>query len=242
MYFMAVFVLIPYFVFASFKSHNTKYHPSSFWYHKIPIFIEFMVVCSLVSFCAYYLKYCQPSYYVIPIILVFLGIAFILALDVTFITMDSLCLDLWAWLRLDIHNHVVPDDSYPAPYYVPFAKDVAYQRYRLHDEVTDCPICLDSFEEVDSSRALLQCGHLFHSDCIDKWEQEQWTNGRCIRPFCQCPCCRRWYHSDFEKFEYDTNYEHPKFYQYPGRAWMHESFWKGEIRRYVDHAKCFWKH
>ena len=241
MYYLAVVVLIPYFLFASYKSRNTQYHPSAFWYSKVPIFIEFSIIC-IVSFCAYYLKYCQHSYYVIPIIIVLLGIAFILALDLTFIVFESLCLDLWAWLRLDIHNHVVPDDSYHAAYYAPFAKEIAYQRYRFHAEVIDCPICLDPFEEEPySKRVLLQCGHLFHQDCIDKWEQEQWTNGRCIRPFSRCPCCREWYHSDVEKFEYDKDYKHPQFLQYPGRVWLQESLWNKEVSRYIDHAKSVYR-
>ena len=247
MYLTSIVVLIPYFLYSSYKSHNSRYHPSSFWYCILPILLEFSIICTLVSFCVYYLKYCQHSYYIIPIILLLLGLAFILALDLIFIVVDSLSLDLFAWLRLDFHGKRIPDGSYHAVYFSRFAKDVAYEAYSQREEILDCPICLDPFAgEPDAKKSLLACGHLFHSECLDEWEQDQWTDDPFglitnPKPLCRCPSCRDWYHSDFEKFEYDKDHQSSQPSIYPGVAWTHETFWNQAKQRYIDHSESVYR-
>ncbi|CBK23308.2 uncharacterized protein [Blastocystis hominis] len=44
----------------------------------------------------------------------------------------------------------------------------------------DCPICLSSFTAADKIRTL-QCGHVFHSECIDPWMIEYKA---------ECPLCK----------------------------------------------------
>lgn len=44
-----------------------------------------------------------------------------------------------------------------------------------------CLVCLSDFEMNESARRLVQCGHLFHRECIDQWL----TTGRN-----SCPLCR----------------------------------------------------
>lgn len=46
-----------------------------------------------------------------------------------------------------------------------------------------CSICLNPVRKTRSSKEL-ECGHLFHSSCIDKWEQQT------------CPTCRNDYGPD----------------------------------------------
>ncbi|XP_010415953.1 PREDICTED: RING-H2 finger protein ATL54 isoform X1 [Camelina sativa] len=47
-------------------------------------------------------------------------------------------------------------------------------------ERTDCPVCLNEFEEDESLRLLPKCNHAFHISCIDTWLSSH-TN---------CPLCR----------------------------------------------------
>ncbi|CAK0890152.1 unnamed protein product, partial [Prorocentrum cordatum] len=44
-----------------------------------------------------------------------------------------------------------------------------------------CSICLLPFEQRDTAK-VLQCGHMFHRDCISKWLEQH---------SCLCPLCGR---------------------------------------------------
>ncbi|WOL08931.1 RING-H2 finger protein ATL70-like [Canna indica] len=43
-----------------------------------------------------------------------------------------------------------------------------------------CSICLSDYKEADVLRALPECGHLFHLNCVDRW----------LRSHPTCPLCR----------------------------------------------------
>jgi hypothetical protein len=43
-----------------------------------------------------------------------------------------------------------------------------------------CPVCLEAYADADVVRALPDCAHLFHRDCVDPWLR--------LRP--TCPVCR----------------------------------------------------
>ncbi|KAL6647854.1 hypothetical protein ACP70R_015291 [Stipagrostis hirtigluma subsp. patula] len=43
-----------------------------------------------------------------------------------------------------------------------------------------CPVCLESYADGDVVRALPDCGHLFHRECVDPWLRQRPT----------CPVCR----------------------------------------------------
>ena len=43
----------------------------------------------------------------------------------------------------------------------------------------DCPICMDELNEC----IMLDCGHKFHTECMNKWLEEQ-------APAATCPMCR----------------------------------------------------
>ncbi|KAL1219875.1 RING-H2 finger protein ATL54 [Cardamine amara subsp. amara] len=47
-------------------------------------------------------------------------------------------------------------------------------------ERTDCPVCLNEFEEDESLRLLPKCNHAFHISCIDTW----------LKSHTNCPLCR----------------------------------------------------
>ncbi|KAK6156693.1 hypothetical protein DH2020_010941 [Rehmannia glutinosa] len=46
--------------------------------------------------------------------------------------------------------------------------------------ISDCPICLDYFQEGDECRNLPVCKHFFHAKCLDRWIGKKPT----------CPVCR----------------------------------------------------
>ncbi|XP_024965739.1 RING-H2 finger protein ATL74-like [Cynara cardunculus var. scolymus] len=46
--------------------------------------------------------------------------------------------------------------------------------------VTECTICLETFEDGENVRVLPHCSHEFHVGCIDKWFESH----------CSCPNCR----------------------------------------------------
>ncbi|KAK9690880.1 hypothetical protein RND81_09G160600 [Saponaria officinalis] len=48
-------------------------------------------------------------------------------------------------------------------------------------DIKDCAICLVEFSDGDLTRALPQCGHLFHVVCVDKW----------LKSHSSCPSCRQ---------------------------------------------------
>ena len=52
----------------------------------------------------------------------------------------------------------------------------------LFDDNLDCIICMEKFEENEQVKQL-QCGHIFHGDCIDKWLEKE---KKC--PFCKSEC------------------------------------------------------
>ncbi|KAJ7533925.1 hypothetical protein O6H91_13G071500 [Diphasiastrum complanatum] len=47
-------------------------------------------------------------------------------------------------------------------------------------ERLECAVCLSDFQEQEQGRRLPQCGHIFHTACIDKWFSSNST----------CPLCR----------------------------------------------------
>ena len=52
----------------------------------------------------------------------------------------------------------------------------------LFDDNTQCIICMDGFNENELVKQL-DCGHIFHGDCIDHWLSQQ---KNC--PFCKAEC------------------------------------------------------
>ena len=48
------------------------------------------------------------------------------------------------------------------------------------DEPTECSVCLGTIKEESTVRLLLNCKHMFHVECIDKWLGSHTT----------CPICR----------------------------------------------------
>ena len=52
----------------------------------------------------------------------------------------------------------------------------------LFDDNLDCIICMEKFEEGEQVKQL-NCGHIFHGDCIDKWLEKE---KKC--PFCKSEC------------------------------------------------------
>uniref|UniRef100_A0A0E0LHC6 RING-type domain-containing protein n=1 Tax=Oryza punctata TaxID=4537 RepID=A0A0E0LHC6_ORYPU len=57
---------------------------------------------------------------------------------------------------------------------------VLYGEVRTRTTQTCCAVCLESYGDGDVLRALPECGHLFHRECIFTWLRRRPT----------CPVCR----------------------------------------------------
>lgn len=56
-------------------------------------------------------------------------------------------------------------------------------------QVVSCAICLDTFAETSNMEThLLQCGHTFHRQCLEDWQNSN----------AKCPICRQTMYSDEE--------------------------------------------
>ena len=51
---------------------------------------------------------------------------------------------------------------------------------KTENQVNDCAVCLEEFKN-GANVTKLKCGHLFCSECIEKWLSNSIT----------CPCCRQ---------------------------------------------------
>lgn len=60
----------------------------------------------------------------------------------------------------------------------------------LNENTKECIICFDLFE-IGGIYCKLDCGHIFHSNCIIEWLNKQ----------CTCPECRYEYESISKEFE-----------------------------------------
>jgi len=61
-----------------------------------------------------------------------------------------------------------------------------------HTEDT-CAVCLSQLEVEDEVRELMNCYHVFHRECIDRWLEHEHENHNPTCPLCRAPllssCC-----------------------------------------------------
>lgn len=83
-------------------------------------------------------------------------------------------------LQMDINIHNVEDryDSIPT-IQTPRLK---YTKSEADDD--ECTICLEKHDS--SSFVVLECGHMFHKKCIEKWASERYRSFQTII----CPLCK----------------------------------------------------
>lgn len=55
-------------------------------------------------------------------------------------------------------------------------------QFQEEEEEVDCAVCLCTMKEMEEIR-VLQCEHVFHKDCLDKWLSFKYNNTT-------CPLCR----------------------------------------------------
>ncbi|XP_020227537.1 probable E3 ubiquitin-protein ligase RHA1A [Cajanus cajan] len=64
---------------------------------------------------------------------------------------------------------------------------------RLPQTEDTCAVCLSQFNKEDEVRELLNCYHVFHRECIDKWLDHEHENHNPTCPLCRAPlltsCC-----------------------------------------------------
>ncbi|KAK8937811.1 E3 ubiquitin-protein ligase ATL31 [Platanthera guangdongensis] len=69
---------------------------------------------------------------------------------------------------------------------IPTLVDSEVQEHKIGKGALECAICLNEFEDNETTRLLMKCDHVFHQECIDAWLDTHVT----------CPVCRTNY-NDF---------------------------------------------
>ncbi|KAL9325767.1 hypothetical protein ACSQ67_006412 [Phaseolus vulgaris] len=64
---------------------------------------------------------------------------------------------------------------------------------RLPRTEDTCAVCLNQLEVEDEVRELMNCYHVFHRECIDRWLEHEHENHNPTCPLCRAPllssCC-----------------------------------------------------
>ncbi|XP_027333284.1 probable E3 ubiquitin-protein ligase RHA4A [Abrus precatorius] len=63
---------------------------------------------------------------------------------------------------------------------------------RLPQTEDTCAVCLNQLKMEDEVRELMNCYHVFHRECIDKWLEHDHENHKSTCPLCRAPllsCC-----------------------------------------------------
>ena len=63
--------------------------------------------------------------------------------------------------------------------------------YDLED-IKECPICMVEYVINDTTN-ITSCGHIFHNNCLSKWELKQKENEKKV----ECPICRKNYNKKY---------------------------------------------
>ena len=156
-------------------------------------------------------------------------------------------------LILDIRHYYKFDFKYTStdygPYYSQFSEPGTYDRFKQYTKQDLCTICLEKYQENDI-RSLLICGHLFHKQCIEKYENNKWnfeSYSTYKYPKCACPCCKSRYDAKYEKYLFNPNYDQNdvhilrRTYYYPGQQILNRYIWKNTWRDYKKHCQYVWK-
>ena len=92
---------------------------------------------------------------------------------------------IFSWIDIIFYDYSYQIINGPVPPNV-------YQLNFKYDNIYNCGICIDPFCKIShGDECILSCGHRYHSDCLRKWELEQFNKN----PYhlYQCPSCRQSY-------------------------------------------------
>ncbi len=112
------------------------------------------------------------------------------------------------------------------------------QNTESYDDTTECPTCMESFDDKKKLGVALQpCDHFFCKECLEQWKEK--NAGKAT-----CPTCRQ----DFSSFELLANkYHHGKDSQ-TACSICQESYKRGDdidrffCQNHIFHAKCINQH
>ena len=197
-------------------------------------------------------RYCIPLFFqdlayihqdlpkLFEILFIILYIMFIL--DLLLVIRSCILTDLVNSLQFDFRW---TDYNYCTDYSY-YEEMSAYQRYRQFNNKS-CRICLIDYQDegINTDKQLLYCGHLYHKQCLINYERHKWENDNWPYPLCQCPLCKDTYHTHFEKYDFDKNYQQnlPFYYKslkYPLWENIHSLFFGHWGRKYKQYRHKEW--
>ncbi|RDY07324.1 putative E3 ubiquitin-protein ligase RHA1A, partial [Mucuna pruriens] len=65
---------------------------------------------------------------------------------------------------------------------------------RLPQTEDTCAVCLSQMNPEDEVRELMNCYHVFHRECIDRWVEHEHENHNATCPLCRSPLLSSCYH------------------------------------------------
>ena len=176
-----------------------------------------------------------------PTIIILCGImVIILWMDVINLILGIINQDIMTSLTFDFKFTNFYTSRRHRPDYRCWSQLYAYKYHKQYNDQSTCTICMGEYEDGEEQQ-ILNCGHSYHKSCLEQYEYHKWNN--CDRnwphPYCECPLCRRQYHADVDKYDYDKNFKQPLWFtgiQYPGHDTVHNLIWNGVSRRYAEHS------
>ena len=153
--------------------------------------------------CSYYILRCNTIISIILSILLYLY-HLIDFLGNLFLLRDLIIFDLRRFMRYH-PSQDIPIRQYSDLYHS-LTQYTSYLRYYHfnQDESRDCANCMDTFDNITyNNQSLLICGHKFHQNCLEKFENKLIESGRKFR----CPMCNKNYVVSKHKYKFN-----PKFY------------------------------
>ena len=223
-----------------------KHSPSMTWYY-FEYFIFEILLLSLASILVYYFTPFLSSIH--PNLPFIIQSIFIIAIILPII-------DLFYWIRnvylFDLMNSLYfdyrwnPSDDYCHDYL--YYKEIgAYAAWKAVGN-TECQICRSDFEDdaPNEAKFLLGCGHLFHGECLNDWEWNQWAINQAPYPYGKCLICKKKYGIELERFRFNKNYNNNlpfyyKHFSYPGKESIFNKYiWDKVEKKYSKYVKKEW--
>ena len=180
----------------------------------------------------------------------FIILSFIIWVILGAIVID-LCIDLFDRIRTCIIGDLCRSFAYDFKNKsAVYGEDYMFyqQRFARHRDLFNdnsmCSICGNEYvdDNMALDKSILCCGHVFHKQCLQRFERYQWDNNNWQYPKskCQRPSCHNDYHAHCQKFDYNENYwntlpcYHRPCYSFLNNT-THSLYWNVIYKQYKEY-------
>eukprot|EP01084_Bolivina_argentea_P039704 73369_1 len=229
---------------------KSNYHSSSVLYHSQYICIQLLIIYGINYIFKYYILLTITNYKLIILYFMFIGICFMILLNIIHVLRDLINRDLYNYIYYDYwcarHKGNIYDIYQLTNDYKYFSEMRAYYvDQRIQNK--ECIICWKDFNFEINNIQLIRCGHLFHGNCIQQNENIRFNNAYRIDrmyykykryPHSKCPTCNCRYDINIEKWNYDkeywnnTNVWFNDYWPEYGQTLMYKYLWQQRDKNY----------